>query len=201
MNINNIKIHFSFIIYLLIVLYGGLLKESFFFLSCLIFHEIGHIVMIKITKNKIERINLTCIGFFIDIKPKRQHWIKSVLIYSGGLLNTLILHLFLISNKNNIIYNFNSFILLINILPIVPLDGYNIIYTLLTLVYEDEYLNDVFLLIGALIITFLIIFYVIFKYSFILILIIFLAFKNIKHYCERKKFLKINKILKFRSKF
>ena len=201
MNIKTIHIHFSFCLYLLITLYGGLLKESFFFLSCLIIHEVGHLIMIKGTKNKIKKINITGLGFFIDLTSTDIQFRHKILIYSGGIIASAIFQLFLYFIGSNQLFIFNTFILLINLLPIVPLDGYNLLYTLLTLVYEDEYLNDVFLLIGTLIICLLIIFYIIFHYSFILVLIVFLSFRNYQRYLENKQFTKINKILKFKSKY
>ena len=201
MSINKMKIHLSFIVYLFVTLYGGLLKESFLFLSCLFFHELSHIIMIKATKNKIDKIHLTCIGFFIDLKYKNNSVINKLLIYSGGLLGSLIFQFILNFNKDNLLQSFNLFILIINILPIIPLDGYNILYTLLSLVYEDEYLNDLFLLIGTLILSIIFIFYVIFLYKFILVLLSVLLFKNISFYLKKKKYLNLNKIIKFKSKY
>ena len=201
MNIKTIHIHFSFCLYLLITLYGGLLKESFFFLTCLIIHEIGHLIMIRLTRNKIKRINLTGLGFFIDLKTNPIKFKHKVLIYSGGLIASAIFQLFLSLKGSHQIFVFNTFILLVNLFPIAPLDGYNLLYTLLTLLYEDEYLNDVFLLIGTLIICLLIIFFIFFQYSFILVLIVFLSYKNYKRYVENKQFTNAYKILKFKSKY
>ena len=111
MNIKTIHIHFSFCLYLLITLYGGLLKESFFFLTCLIIHEVGHLIMIGLTRNKIKKINLTCLGFFIDLKTNSMKFKHKVLIYSGGLIASAIFQFFLSLKGSHQIFVFNAFIL------------------------------------------------------------------------------------------
>lgn len=193
MNIGKIKLHFSFLIYLIIALYSGFIKEASLLFFCLLFHEAGHLIIILLTHNEIKYLHLTGFGFFIDLSNKRRSWLEKILIYSGGLIFSSFLQLIFLINNNIFLLKINLFIIILNVLPIIPLDGYNIIYTIFSLVWEDEYLNYVLLLIQVLLISLLFIIFLIFKVWMILVLIIFLSFKALNnYYC----FIKYNKIIK-----
>ena len=63
MNINKyIKINFSFIIFLLVSLFSGLILKSTLFIICLIVHEIGHILLIKFFNQNLNKLIIVVIN-------------------------------------------------------------------------------------------------------------------------------------------
>ena len=187
MSIKKIRIHLSFYLFLTFILFTKSLNIIWPVFIILLIHEIGHFIFIEIMRLKIKKIHLTAIGFYIELPINNLTQSKKILIYSGGLIINIILHILII--KFNILESFkkiNLFILIINLLPIQPLDGFNIYYTLLSRFYEDEFLIDVFLLIGTLIIVLLMIFFVIFKFPIFLFLSLVFTFNTLKLYKNKK---------------
>ena len=187
-----IKIKLSFVIFLFIVLYSGLLFEISYLLLCVFVHELGHIIMILLNKCKIKSIEFTGIGFFIDINMFNIKFYQKLLIYSGGILFNLLL---ILLTNNPIIENFNKLMIYINLIPINPLDGYQILNICLSQIYEDEFINDILFYFGLLINVVLLIFSLIFKIYFLITLNCFLFIRLIK-YRSSRKYSYLNNLLK-----
>ena len=124
------KINISTYIFYLLFILSGLFNYLLIYLFIIFIHEIGHIIMIKILKYKIESIILYPTGCIINTNIKIN--IKSnhlFLISIAGILNQIILFILI---KNNYTYNYavfyklNMSLLIFNLLPIYPLDGYKI---------------------------------------------------------------------------
>ncbi len=174
----------SFILFLIISLFSGFIKEIILLLFCITIHELGHIIMILIFKHQIKSVEITGIGCFINVAQNNENVIKSLFIYSGGLIfNILSILIF----NNNLIIQFSKLLIFINLIPINPLDGFQIINTFLNLFYENEFINDVLFYIGLLINTLLLIFSLIFKVYFLIILCFFLFIRLFK-FRKTKKF-------------
>ena len=91
-------------------------------------HELGHILVASIFKIKINRIVLTVMGLFMDAETNDLSFIKGIIFYLSGLIVNLILLFFLKEEFKKI----NLFILIINLIPIYPTDGYNILNSIIS---------------------------------------------------------------------
>ncbi len=187
-----IKFKLSFILFLIICLYSGLIKEISIIFFAILIHEIGHIIMILITNEKISSIEITAIGCFINITNNKFSLVKSVLIYSGGIIfNIVSLFVF----KNSIFLRFSTLLIFVNLIPINPLDGYQIIHSFLSKYYDEEYILDLMFYIGMLINTIIFIFTLLFKIYFMICLSLFLYYQLIK-YKQLKKYYYLKNYLK-----
>lgn len=78
-----IKVHFSIILYFIICLYTGFLKDFLLILSILLFHELGHIIWIITFKGKIKKISFSLIGGLMDIEVPSLKLLPNALILCG----------------------------------------------------------------------------------------------------------------------
>lgn len=136
------KINILTYLYLLLALLSGLFKQTVIILSIMFIHELGHIILIYYFKYKIERIEIYPYGFIMKIKkPINIPIYQDMLISINGIVFQIILSIIInLTYKNSTylaIFNmYNSFIMLLNILPIYPLDGYQIINHLLNYIFS-----------------------------------------------------------------
>lgn len=107
------------------------------FLVSITFHEIGHFLMSKILGIKMEKPKFLFIGYGVNnFHLENQKYIHKILIFLGGpLFNFALLGIVYnlkidINLKLDIFYT-NLILGIINLLPIIPLDGGNILKTLL----------------------------------------------------------------------
>lgn len=107
------------------------------FLISITFHEFGHLLMSKILGIKMEKPKFLLIGYGVNnFHLENKKYIHRILIFLGGPLFNFILagivYNFKISNdlKLEIIYT-NLILGIFNLLPIIPLDGGNILKSLL----------------------------------------------------------------------
>lgn len=173
------KINYSFIFLLIFSLYIGYIDILLIFLLCLILHEIGHIIFIIIYRIKIKKINLYAYGFSMLLDEMQFDSIKKyqkIIVFSGGLIVNLLL---LIIFYKNTFGKYNLFLFLFNLLPIYPLDGYNILKQLI----NTTLLNNVVVI--CLIILFIVGYYI--NSLGLIIIFIMLIIKNIKYYKEKDK--------------
>ena len=122
------KIHFSFYILFLCMILSRYQILYLKLLLLIFLHELGHILVASIFKIKINRIVLTGMGLFMDAETNDLSFIKGLLFYLSGLIINLILLFFLKEEFKKI----NLFILIINLIPIYPTDGYNILNSIIS---------------------------------------------------------------------
>lgn len=90
-----------------------------FMLIVLIFHELGHLFFMSLFNVKITSFSFSIIGGLIDVKMNLD--IKyELIIYLGGIIFNLFTLLF------PHLYFYSLIIIIFNLLPIYPLDGFNI---------------------------------------------------------------------------
>lgn len=104
----------------------------------IIVHEFGHIFFALLFKYKIIKINIYPFGgYSIFQNDLNISFIKEFLVFLGGILFQFILYLIFKYNINNysfiykIFINYNTSIILFNLIPIIPLDGSKVINILL----------------------------------------------------------------------
>ena len=204
MNKKNITINPSFLILLTICLFGGFLEESLILLTMLSMHEIGHLTFIFIFKNKIEKINITAIGCFIEIEKKHfQPFYEKLLISLGGILMNFVVILFSLIIKNDLstfIIKVNFLLIVTNILPIYPLDGFQIIFNIMTLFYDDEYVIDFLSIISYVFIAVISIVSFIYRAYGFMVISALLAYKTFR-FKHNSRIISLKNRLQFRQKF
>ncbi|MDD2208684.1 MAG: hypothetical protein PHG03_03630 [Bacilli bacterium] len=137
---NLFKIHPLTYIILLSILLTGYFNYFLIISFILIIHDLGHIIFLKIYKYKIYSITILPFGSIINSSVNSNSKTIEILIISlagvcmQGLLYPcfFLLSRYYISDLSyNIFLNYNKYILLFNLLPIIPLDGSKVILSLL----------------------------------------------------------------------
>lgn len=109
--------------------------------SILVFHDLGHIAVLKILGYKIERIEILPFGGNIETNMGLNSASRDILLVSiAGVLAQIILYgifyyLYMIGWMGdlffNIFFKYNTILILFNLLPIYPLDGNKIFTSIL----------------------------------------------------------------------
>ena len=129
---NLFKIHWLTYLILISVLLAGYFNYFLIISIILFFHELGHIILIKLFGCQIKKIEILPFGCIINtnIGPNTNS-IKILLISLGGVMAQLFLFLimpnFLSSINYPIFMTYNSLLIWFNLLPIIPLDGSKIL--------------------------------------------------------------------------
>lgn len=199
----DIKIDILFLIVMFIFLLYSKVRIFFssFFICYLfiVFHEASHMLVASIFGKSIESFNISLFG--VSITFKREHYsisnkitdrgtcIKNILIYLAGPVSNFILAI--IFEKIKIVFDINLFLCVVNLIPIYPLDGYNILKNILLFKYDEEkiekiisIINYIFLIVLFILGTLSII--VLYNPSLILFLIYILIIKNNHIKCKNR---------------
>lgn len=127
-----IKVNYLTLYFLLISFLCGYIKNACIIFFIVIFHELGHVVICKIFKYKIKSIEIFPFGGVTKIdKLLNDSIIKDLLISIMGIIFQLII--FLITD-NLVVLKYNKYIMLFNLLPIIPLDGSKILFEIYALI-------------------------------------------------------------------
>lgn len=126
------------------IISNTLFKFLYYFFACylfIVFHELSHILIATILNKKLNKIKFSvsgvCAVFQKDkINDKRKIYIKNIIIYLAGPISNIILAY--IFKNNTMIKEINIFLAILNILPIFPLDGYNILLNILRIAFSRE---------------------------------------------------------------
>ncbi len=139
----NINIATYFLI--LTFLFTGLIKNIILIYLIVIFHELGHLFIIKLLKYQVLRIDIYPMGGVTKISKKINTSIKDELLISiFGIIFQLILYMiFWFLFKNDVISlntfslfsSYNKTIMIFNMIPIIPLDGYVFFRSILELIF------------------------------------------------------------------
>jgi len=185
-----------FTYFLLILSYlSGYYKEISIILIILIVHEFGHFFLMKLFNIKVNKIIIYPYGGMIKSNMLiNTNSFKILLISLGGILSQIILYMiFIILYKIEYIsYNiFNIFnysnisIIIFNLLPIYPLDGYKILNSILEIFLSFKNSLIISLIINLLTLIIFIIYLYLYKINNYII-IIFLLTSFIKYLNEIK---------------
>lgn len=122
-----ISVHPAFLLLLLtIVLYGNIALYSAIMISLLV-HELGHFLAAKFVGVKVDTCRILPYGGEMTLKHEMQlPYRKLIIVALGGPLATIlgiIFSLFLPALLRELFIEVQLFILLINLVPIWPLDG------------------------------------------------------------------------------
>lgn len=145
------KVDISFILFILILSFSGYLNYAINFLIVISFHELGHIIMIKLLGYQITSINFYPLGAIIKTNINiniPSH--KLFLISISGILMQILLFIFIPKSISNysLFKLINTSLIIYNLLPIYPLDGYKIFLSLLEPFFSYSYIIKIFYLIS-----------------------------------------------------
>lgn len=128
------SIHYSFVILILLMLLMGYINLVLMFMFIILFHELGHIIMIKLFGYKINKVVIYATGGVIstNIAINIKSY-KLFLISISGIVMQLLLFLLPIYyfQDSYLFKELNMSLILFNILPIYPSDGYKMVLSIL----------------------------------------------------------------------
>ena len=142
------KIHihiFTILVYLLAFITGRFVPLFIYFFIASI-HELSHIVVAKIFRLKVNKIEVYPFGLSANIDSLNKiHSLKSIIVLLAGPLSYFLSKILIILSLKIDIISYNSYqlaneinllILLFNLLPIWPLDGSKILFYLLSFFFS-----------------------------------------------------------------
>ena len=117
----------------------------------ILFHELSHMFIAAILGKEISNFKFSLSGVNISFKEDYLNKnniskVKDILIYLAGPLSNMLLAL--IFRKSTIIFNINIFLAILNLLPIYPLDGYNILENIISVFFYIKKCNIIMELIS-----------------------------------------------------
>ena len=171
------KINIFTYIFLILSMLSGYGREMLIVYFILIVHELGHYILFKYYNINVNKITLYPYGGMIDNNMLINTNSKKVLIISlGGIFIQIVLYLiiYLLFKIGFIEYNFykmfvsyNLLIILFNLIPIYPLDGFKILNSVLELVLSFKLSLKIS---------------IIFNFVFIILFFLYLYIFNINNY-------------------
>ncbi len=120
------KISLLYIIFLIFTyfIYGGSILFTLIFSFAM--HELGHIIIIKIFMIRISSFSLNIFGGELNIEGINRNPFIDILIYIFGPFINLLLILLGYTLDIEAMIIVNKYLLIFNMLPIIPLDGFYI---------------------------------------------------------------------------
>lgn len=191
-----VEIEFLFLVVIFISIFSLKVRNflEYFYLCYLfiIFHEFSHIFIANIFGKEVEKINFCMSGVNVKFLEKKYFlsnqvkYIDEILIYLAGPLSNFILAI--IFNNIDLVFNINIFLGIINLLPIYPLDGYNVLKNILEIKEnKDKNLNLVSLVFIIILLIISVFEILLFKNFSLSIFVLYLYIINAK-YCKKKSY-------------
>ena len=184
--LNKIYIHPFFLLTILIFILLGRFKFIIYFMSLILVHELGHIIMSLMFKWKIYKIIILPFGGLTKYNELiNRPLMEEFLVAISGILLQLIFYNFI---QNYINYRYfsliNYFIIVFNLLPIYPLDGSKILNVLFNKItnFKNSILLTVIISYMCIIVLSLLLFNV---NKLLFMLLVFLFMEVNKYYKER----------------
>ena len=146
-----LKIDLKIIIFLIIFYFTGQIKIYIWSLFFCLVHELGHLLVGYILGFKPLEMEIMPFGFFIKLIANYKDYNKKIgksnlvqlktifVAIAGPTVNLL----FIIFSKIDIIIYINLIILILNLIPIFPLDGGRIIKSLSKICFKEKMANKI----------------------------------------------------------
>lgn len=152
--LSKIDINVSTLLFILLYFFCGYIKDIIIIYFIIFFHELGHVFMSLLFKRKILKITLYPFGGITKTNSYLNSSMKEdFYIYIGGILFQIVLELIVVLLYYNQIidfdlitkiYMYNHSMILFNLLPIIPLDGYllfNLLFNKYLAYYKSLYFS------------------------------------------------------------
>lgn len=129
-----------FVIFIFVLILSPAARDFFDgYLLCysfIIFHECAHMLVAGIFGDKLTQVNVRLSGMNAVIKVKNELHPRWLFTYLAGPISNLILA-FLFYNIE-MVRDINFGLAIVNLLPIRPLDGYNVLKILFSWIFSKE---------------------------------------------------------------
>ena len=102
----------------------------------IVFHETAHVLVANLFGKKVTKIYIRPSGLNVNIQRDYKSNCIWLLIYLAGPISNIFLAV--IFNKMKIVYEINLALATINLIPLYPLDGYNILRMVLEKIFKKE---------------------------------------------------------------
>lgn len=191
-----IRIHPILLIFIVISFLTGTFVELFIIMTIVFIHELGHYVMARRLKWRIESITLWAFGGVLktDEHTSRSMKEEALVIIAGPMQHVLIylvVHLFMIMDILpmsilELILFYNTTILLFNLLPIWPLDGGKLLFIGLSYLFPFQKAYQL-MIISSIFISMMMIISQVFMLSLTLSLLLILLFLIVENHREWKR--------------
>ena len=204
-----IKIDILFIIAIFIFLISSKAKKILnYFVICylfIVFHEASHMFVGVILGKEIEIFNIGLFGVNVSFKSNhyeknlkkecRKDIINDIIIYIAGPFSNFMLAIAFFKIK--LVFDMNIFLGILNLIPIYPLDGYNIFKSSLKLINcKEKEITKIVNIVNYFLFFILFLFglgilYILYNPSLILFLIYLILLKNTSlKYINKSKYYK-----------
>jgi stage IV sporulation protein FB len=121
------KLHFSFYVIAFFALLTGLFKDFMLFSSLIFIHELGHILGGLIFKWKINKVIIMPLGGLtkFEYSLSKSSFEEMIILVLGPLFQIIYYALYtMYFGYNSHLYYFHYALLIFNLMPIYPLDGF-----------------------------------------------------------------------------
>ena len=178
-----IKIHYLMIALIIICSFSGFLGQILLISFTILLHEMGHLFFIILFGGKIKSMTLNIFGGRLDANTSKikKRW-KKILVDMGRNYYKY----FKNNDKIDFIIRFNWLMIVFNLLPIFPLDGYRFIEDVCIL-NKKILIKEIFIYGGILILLFVMISTFIMGYYGIIAICIYLIYLNILKLLQNKR--------------
>ncbi|MBP1582074.1 MAG: hypothetical protein J6A26_06740 [Oscillospiraceae bacterium] len=118
-----VELHFSFLLLLSLFLLLEQMGAGLGFLLAVLIHELGHLLMMGLLSLPVEALSFSAFGIAIQRGESRRRLLPEMLLYLAGPgMNLLCVGLL----DESLSRAFHLILALLNLLPILPMDGGNI---------------------------------------------------------------------------
>ena len=186
--LTKVEFHYSFLIMALGLVLTGHFVNLLIFTSLILIHELGHVITSIIFNYKVDKIIIYPYGGLTKINTLVNTSIKKDLAValSGILMQSIYFLIIYILYRNNIIrayiyqllFLYHKSMLVFNLLPIIPLDGFKILNLILSKFFNFNLSNNVSVFISLITIV-LFLFSNLYEKNYSMVLVIGLLMKNI----------------------
>ena len=139
------KIDILFVIVMFIFFVSSKTRNYFnSFIICysfIVFHEATHMLVGVLLGKEIDTLNIGVFGVNVSFKnlhyeknlmsETKKEVIYNILIYLAGPFSNFVLAI--VFNNIKLVFDINVFLGILNLIPVYPLDGYNVLYNVLKL--------------------------------------------------------------------
>lgn len=186
--LTKIEFHYSFLIVALGLVLTGHFSNLIIFTSLIVVHEIGHAITAQLLKYKVEKITIYPYGGITMLDTMINTSIyKDLLIAFSGIITQciyfLIIYKFYISGSvreyiYNLFFIYHKSMVIFNLFPIIPLDGFKILNLILSKYLNFNLANNLSVII-SLVSIILLIFSGLYEKNYSIVLIISILLQNI----------------------